>query len=97
MASMPTKDTSPTVSTLLRKVNRDIDIDLAITVADVMNVYNAALARCANRTTLGPEDSIRVLHIINQIIDACDGKAEPEISFAARSNGRDAAAPSNGQ
>ena len=88
MASLPTKDTSPTVSTLLRKVNRDIDIDLAITVADVMNVYSAALARCANRSTLGPEDSIRVLHIITSIMDACDGKGDPEISFA-RNNGHD--------
>jgi hypothetical protein len=70
---------TPTVSSMLRKVSRDIDLDLAVTVADVMNVYGAALKRTAGRSTLGPEDSIKILYIINTISEACEAKGDMEI------------------
>jgi hypothetical protein len=67
-------------------------MDLALTHAEVMNVYTHALKRCANRTTLGPEDSIRILHITSQIMDAIEAKGDPEVMFGR--NGHEAAATS---
>jgi hypothetical protein len=63
-------------------VNRDIDLDLAITLAEILNLYSNALKRCAGRSTLGPDDTIKILHITNQIMDACEAKGDVDIATA---------------
>lgn len=68
-----------TLSDLLRNVTKNIDLDLAQTIAEVINIYHGALRRIANRSVLGPEDAIRILHITNSIISACQGEGDPEI------------------
>lgn len=54
----------------LHKITSNINIDLTITLADVMNIYLNAIRR-QGRTTLLPNDTIRILHIVTQIQEAC--------------------------
>ena len=70
---------SPTISDLLHNVTRSIDLDLAVTVADVINLYTAAIKRNANRSVLGPDDAIRILTIITHIQQGCSGDPDPEL------------------
>ena len=78
MSTMPTSQA--TVSSMLRKVTADMEMETAITLAEVINVYMASLRRVANRTTLGPEDAIRILHMHQQIMEACS-KTEQSFDF----------------
>lgn len=75
----PASPANLTLSALLANVTRDIDLDLATTIADVLNLYTAALRRNGGRSTLIPDDAIRILHIINSIIAACQGEPEAEV------------------
>lgn len=73
--------TDAVVRGMLDNIYRNIDLDTAITVAEVINLYQASLLRIAKRTTLTSEDAIRILHIIHQILDACGSGHHEEPIF----------------
>ena len=73
---------NPGLTQMLRKVSTDIELDAALTLSDVINLYITTLRRIANRATLGPEDAIRILHINQTIAEACAaGKPEHNFDF----------------
>ena len=71
--------TQTSLGEMLRRVTKSIDLDLATTIADVLNLYMNALKRNGGRQTLGPDDAIRILHIINQVMAGC--AVEPEAAL----------------
>src|SRR5262249_23927143 len=69
------------VTSMLHKITSSIDTNLSITIAEVLNIYMSSLKRATGRVTLHPEDAIRILHIINNLQQACGVEAEPGFDF----------------
>lgn len=74
----PVNTEEPSLAEMLHQITSSINIDLAICIADTMNIYLNAIRR-AGRSTILPNDVIRILHMINQLQDACAMKPEQDV------------------
>jgi len=70
---------SLTITEMLRNITANIDLDLAVIISDTLNLYRDSLKRRANRSVLTPNDAVRILHIINHLLEATSESGEAEL------------------